>query len=47
MRFAGHPGCLAAASAQHSCMSVSLRPNHALNPDASPAALARRPLGSG
>jgi hypothetical protein len=26
---------------------VSLRPNHALNPDASPAALARRPLGSG
>jgi hypothetical protein len=36
MRFAGY---LAAASAQHSCMSVSSRPNLSLNPDASLAAL--------
>jgi hypothetical protein len=47
MRLAEHPGYLAAASAQHSCMSASLRLNHALNPDASPTALTRRPLGAG
>ncbi len=36
--------------AQHAPTSLSHRevaPNHSLNPDASPAALARRPLGAG
>jgi len=32
---------------QTCCVRSSARPNPSLNPDASPAALARRPLGAG